>query len=71
MNLLCSAAISLPCESLRMKKVAMFHFFSMDYAAFVRIDVRDLSVIDSFGRNFLACVTKAASVHTLEGCSVL
>lgn len=24
-----------------------------------------------FGWNFLACVTKAASVHTLEGCSVL
>jgi len=38
----------------------MFHFSSTDYAAFVRIDVRDLSVIDSFGRNFLACVTKAA-----------
>lgn len=29
------------------------------------------AVIYSFGRNFLACVTKAASVHTLEGCSVL
>lgn len=52
----------------------LFHFFSMDYAAFVRkdvSDVRDLSVIYSFGRNFLACVTKAASVHTLEGCPVL
>lgn len=34
-------------------------------------ELKDVSVIYSFGRNFLACVTKAASVHTLEGCSVL
>lgn len=72
LNLLCSAVISL--DSLfhvthEESWMLLFHFFSMD--SFVRKDVRDLSVIYSFGRNFLACVTKAASVHTLEGCSVL
>ncbi len=75
--MLCSAVISL--DSLfhvihEESWMLLFHFFSMDYAAFVRkdvSDVRDLSVIYWFGRNFLACVTKVASVHTLEGCSVL
>ncbi len=36
-----------------------FHLFSMDYAAFVRKDVRDLSVIYSFWVEFLGLCHKS------------